>query len=231
MNAPAPDVLGMSLPYPTPLATVDVVLLTLLESVPHVALVRRAADLLPYPGSWALPGGVIHLDEDRSTDDAARRALLEKTGVRCNYLEQLQTFSGPTRDPRGWSLSVAYVALVPSTTLEQSHGQWFPARDVQGLAFDHERIVARALERVRDKVTYSSLALHLLPEQFTLGFAREVHEALAGEPLDKHGFVRRMKALGVLEPVGEPRVAESGMGRPAQYFRIRKDAPELVILE
>lgn len=217
------------MPHPAPFATVDVVLLTLLEGRPHVALVRRGADMQPYPGIWALPGGFIHLEEDRSADDAAHRVLLEKTGVRCSYLEQLQTFSGPTRDPRGWSLSVAYVALVPSTTLDESDARWFPAREVEGLAFDHERIIERALCRVRDKVAYSSMALHLLPEQFTLGLAREVHEAFVGQPLDKHVFVRRMKSLGVLEPVGEPRAPESGRGRPAQYYRVRKGAPELVI--
>ncbi len=93
------------------LCTVDVVLLTLHEQALHVLLQRRERE--PFAGALALPGGFIHTEEDASAWHAAERVLAQKTGITSPYLEQLATWAGPGRDPRGWSLSVVYYALVP----------------------------------------------------------------------------------------------------------------------
>src|SRR5207248_2033777 len=92
------------------ICTVDVVLLTIKENGLNVALLKR--DREPYKGVLALPGGFVHVQDDADVRDAALRVLLEKTGIAAPYLEQLATFSGPVRDPRGWSMSVAHYALV-----------------------------------------------------------------------------------------------------------------------
>ena len=102
--------------YPLPLVTVDAVLLTLRAGGLEIALHQR--DRAPYKDAMALPGGVVHVDEDASTEASIRRVLRDKTGFEPRYLEQLQVFSGPGRDPRKWSLSVSYVALVPAAELE-----------------------------------------------------------------------------------------------------------------
>src|SRR5690606_37968326 len=117
------------------------------------------------------------------------------------YLEQLATFSGPARDPRGWSLSVAYVALVPESLLD-SKARGFSivqVDDLPQLPFDHGAIVELAVRRVRNKSVYSSLPAQFCGEHFTLPELQEVYEAILGEPVNKVSFRRKMNELDILE--------------------------------
>ena len=207
---------------PTILCTVDVVLLTLLDGQLQVALITRYR--APHAGRLALPGGFIHPDEDRDMRAAARRMLRDKAGLACPYLEQLGTFGGPDRDPRGWSVSVAHVALVPATLLARGHAdlRWHPVDRLPALPFDHAEIVAQAVARVRSKSQYSSLPVYLCGERFTLPQLQSVYEALLGEPLNKVSFRRRMEEMGMLEAVAG--ATEGGAHRPAQLWRLREDA-------
>lgn len=201
------------------ICTVDVVLLTLLHGALHVALLPR--DKAPFAGVLALPGGYVHAQEDAGTQASAARVLQTKAGLVSPYLEQLATFSGPARDPRGWSISVAYCALVPASVLEQSRGlQLLPVQDVPALAFDHADILATALERVRSKSLYSSLPVHLCAQPFTLPQLQSVYEAVLGETLNKVSFRRKMEELGMLEAL--PGQLQTGAAhRPAQLYRVR----------
>ena len=206
-----------------PIVTVDIVLLTLQSAGLACALLRR--DREPFAGRWALPGGFIHAGEDRDAEAAARRILRAKTGLQSPYLEQLQTFSGAERDPRGWSLSVAYYALVPAALAGPPRDglRWAAADEVRGLPFDHRAILQAALDRLRSKTTYSSLPTHLMPRCFTLGQLQAVYEQILGTPLDKRGFRRRIEDLDILEH--EPGATLSVGGRPAQLYRVRRQAP------
>ena len=131
--------------YPRPSVTVDVVIVTR-EDRPRVLLVRRRDD--PFAGSWALPGGFIDMDE--TLEAAARRELREETGVETGELEQLYTFGDPGRDPRGRTISVAYLARVapgevhPVAADDAAAVGWFPLDALPPLAFDHDRILERA---------------------------------------------------------------------------------------
>src|ERR1700682_5705024 len=89
-----------------PIASVDLVISALSETGLQVLLMKRGTE--PFADHWALPGGWIHVDEDTDLDAAARRVLFDKTGVETPYLEQLRTFGGQSRDPRGWRLRIAY---------------------------------------------------------------------------------------------------------------------------
>jgi len=163
------------------ICTVDVVLLTLKNASLHVALLRRERE--PFAGTWALPGGYVHAQEDRDTQDAAERVLRDKARVQSPYLEQLATFSGPARDPRGWSLSVVYYALVSEEALSRSLSpelQLVGVDGLKGLPFDHQAVIEAAVARVRSKSVYSSLPVHLCPPEFTLPQLQLVYEALAG---------------------------------------------------
>lgn len=201
------------------ICTVDVALLTLKEGALHVALLQREHD--PYAGVLALPGGYIHPETDGDTQDAAIRVLRAKTGITSPYLEQLATFSGPGRDPRGWSISVTYYALVPPSVIEQPGVSLVAIDRIKGLPFDHQRIIEAAVERVRNKSSYSSLPVYLCGETFTLPQLQSVYEALLGEPVNKVSFRRKIEELSMLEPVAG--AMETGKAnRPAQLYRLKK---------
>jgi len=207
--------------YPRPIVTVDVVLMTLLDDVLCVALTSRRSE--PWKGHLALPGGYVHVNEDLSLDDAARRVLEDKAGVRIAYLEQLYTLSGPSRDPRGWSVSVSYCALVPAEEIRASlkaDVSMVPVSKLSALPFDHRRIVDVAVTRVQNKASYSSLPAFLLPETFTLAELQHVYERVLDARLDRVSFRRKIEDQGFVEPVkGEFR---KGAQRPAQLYRLRK---------
>jgi ADP-ribose pyrophosphatase YjhB (NUDIX family) len=202
------------------IVTVDVVLLTLADDVLNVVVQRRERD--PYKGQLALPGGYIRVQTDADALAAARRVLRDKTGLASPYLEQLYTFSSGARDPRGWSVSIAYYSLVHEEILRrQTRAQFelLPADALPQLCFDHNRIVDVALERLRGKSTYSSLPCHLLPERFTLTELQQTYERVLGHRLDKSAFRRKLAELDFLEPVKD--AVRTGIHRPAQLYRIR----------
>lgn len=199
-----------------PILTVDTVLLTLAEGELHVALHPREGD--PFQGHWALPGGYVHLDTDGSVADAAARVLRDKLSVQSPYLEEFGTFSGPLRDPRGWSLTVVYYALV-SAPMETSAVQLFPVHKLPVLAFDHKDIVSSVVARVRSKASYSSLPVHLVGKQFTIPELHAAYEAVLGDRLDMAGFRRKLEGMGVLEEVkGATRTI--GRNRPAKLYQV-----------
>jgi 8-oxo-dGTP diphosphatase len=207
------------------ICTVDVVLLTLHSDALHVALLKR--DREPFQGVLALPGGYVHQQDDHDAFDAAARVLREKAGIEraaSPYLEQLATFSGPGRDPRGWSISVAYYALIPAGILAASDSplDLRPVAALPALPFDHKSIIDLAVARVRVKSQYSSLPVYLCGEQFTLPQLQAVYEAVLGEPINKVSFRRKVDELDMLAPItGE---FESGRAnRPAQLYRLRKE--------
>jgi 8-oxo-dGTP diphosphatase len=202
------------------ITTVDVVLLTLADDRLHVVLLRR--DREPYKGQLALPGGYIRAQEDRDVLAAASRVLRDKTGLASPYLEQLATFSGGARDPRGWSVSIAHYSLVSQEALHSQGKAQFELLSVDTLpqlCFDHNRIVDAALERLRNKSTYSSLPCHLLPKLFTLTELQQTYERVLGQRLDKSAFRRKLAEFDFLEPVKD--AIRTGTHRPAQLYRLR----------
>jgi 8-oxo-dGTP diphosphatase len=136
--------------YPRPALTVDIFVLSA-EPPQRVLLIRRKHD--PFAGRWALPGGFV--DENESLDAAARRELLEETGLEAEHLEQLHTFGDPGRDPRGHTVSVVYLTQVdpnkvkPAAADDAAEVQWFPLRALPPLAFDHDKILALVRRRVK----------------------------------------------------------------------------------
>ncbi|QCP52131.1 NUDIX hydrolase [Trinickia violacea] len=212
-----------SLPY----TTVDVVIFTVLDNALQVLLVQRPAGAdEPYPECWALPGGFVDVAADATLEDCARRKLLEKTGVKSPYLEQLGSWGSATRDPRGWSATHVWFALISAEDGVLTRGAnaaevaWFEVDEVtqtRGLAFDHDEILEAAVERLRSKVEYTSLPAFLLPEPFTLPQLQRVYEIVLGRPVDKSGFRTRMLAAGFLEETG---YVAGESNRPALGYRL-----------
>lgn len=211
-----------------PFTTVDVVIFTVLDGELQVLLVQRPqAAGEPFPGRWALPGGFVDVGRDADLLACARRKLQEKTGVSSPYLEQLGSWGSKDRDPRGWSATHVYFALVPAADLKPVKGG--NAADVtwaqvnvtlgrRGMAFDHGDILEAAVTRLRSKVEYTSLPAYLLPEPFTLPQLQRVYEIILGRPVDKSGFRTRTLAADFLDEAG---MVEGDSSRMAVAYRMR----------
>ena len=221
---------------PLPFTTVDVVIFTERGKGLEVLLVRRPLGAgEPFPGCRALPGGFVDTARDADLAGCARRTLEEKTGVRGAYLEQLGSWGSATRDPRGWSATHVYFALVAADGVELRSGRnasdvdWCPIDDRrlrrEGLAFDHATILAAAIDRLRNKVEYTSLPAFLVEEPFTLPQLQRVYEAVLGRPLDKSAFRTRMLDAGFLEETG---FVDGSSARPAMGYRIVDRAAPVV---
>jgi 8-oxo-dGTP diphosphatase len=198
--------------------TVDIVIFTIRNRALQVLLVKRGVP--PYLGQYAIPGGFIR--EDESLEEAAQRELYEEAGVRNVFLEQLYSFGAPKRDPRGRVITVAYYALIASEKLslvagaDAAEAKWFSLNDLPPLAFDHKHILGYALERLQNKLEYSTVGFQLLPHKFTLSELQSVYEAILGRRLDKRNFRRKIALLGILRPL---RQWQRTGRKPAQLFR------------
>ena len=201
--------------------TVDLVVLTIREHDLCVLLVQRGTE--PFAGRWALPGGFVLPDEDLA--DAAYRELAEETAIRDGiHLEQLATYGAPGRDPRGRTVTVAWLALAPQMAepvagSDAAGAQWIAVADIDEalLAFDHAQILRDGVERARAKLEYSPLGAAFCPPEFTVAQLRAVYEAVWGQPLDPRNFHRKVtRTPGFLHPTGHTTTADGG--RPAQLF-------------
>ena len=208
---------------------VDVVLFTIQAGTLKVLLVKRQQP--PYRGAWALPGGIVGPEE--SVDDAALRELQEETNIANIYLEQLYTFGEPARDPRGRVITVAYYALVNWQQFQLkarqrvSQADWFAVKRLPELAFDHRRIVDYALERLRNKLNYTTIGFQLLPKEFTLTELQGAYEVILGQRLDKRNFRRKMLQLNILE--GTKEFKANGRQRPARLYTFTE--PKVIKLQ
>jgi 8-oxo-dGTP diphosphatase len=196
---------------------VDIVIFTIQSGELRLLLVKRG--IAPFAGKFAIPGGFVL--EDESLDQAALRELKEETGVGDVYLEQLYSFGDPGRDPRGRVITVAYYALISGDRsplvagTDAADAQWCAVRELPHLAFDHRKILDYALERLRNKLEYTTVGFQLLPSRFSLTELQEVYEAILGKKLDKRNFRRKLALLKVLRPTREYR---HGGRRPARLY-------------
>src|SRR5947207_7966300 len=210
--------------YERPSVTVDVVMMSLRQRDLQVLLVKRRS--WPYEGMWAIPGGFVNMDE--SLEKASKRELQEETGVQDVYLEQLYTFGDPGRDPRTRVITVVYFALLDSERLQVQAASdaadvdWFSVYELPPLAFDHEQIIEYALNRLRGKLDYTTIAFNLLPEQFTLRELQRVYEIVLHKRLDKRNFRKKILATGILEDTGAKKM--EGTHRPARLYRFNPEA-------
>jgi ADP-ribose pyrophosphatase YjhB (NUDIX family) len=218
-----------TLPLERPLSTVDVAIFAVRDEQLHVLLVQRNDEPgEPYPGQWALTGGFVDVARDADLEVCALRKLREKTGVVSSYLEQLGCWGSKSRDPRGWSVTHVYFALIPADAAVKpvnganaASAKWAPivkSGVKEALAFDHAQILAAAITRLRNKVEYTSLPAYLLPREFTLSELQRTYEIVLGRKLEKSAFRTRVLATELIVPL--PRYKE-GPNRPAQLYRLK----------
>jgi 8-oxo-dGTP diphosphatase len=212
--------------FPPFAVTVDIVILTMTGGTLNVLLVRRGE--APYAGMWAIPGGFKRPNE--TLDEAARRELVEETGVDVpSLLTQFGAYGDPGRDPRMNVVTVGYLAVLRDVGAIQAGTDAADAaltpisqvlNEDLGLAFDHLQIVRDAIERVRVELEVSGIATAFVGTTFTMAELRTVYEAIWGIQLDAANFRRSIVAEdGWVIPTGRRARPGPAGGRPAELYR------------
>lgn len=206
-----------SYPYPRPALTADLIALTWHRGALKLLLIQRSAE--PFKGQWALPGGFV--DEGESPREAAARELNEEAGLSlsADELISLGLFAEPGRDPRGWVVSAAMIALLPPLPRDERGAEPLPqlragddAREARWwalseldqleLAFDHQQIIREALAQLRVLTQTSTAPLRLLPTPFRHRQARALYNQLWGSPLPASSFKAWLRRVEALERTG-----------------------------
>ena len=220
------------------LASVDIVAPRMAPDTATLQVLLRRREREPHLGDWALPGVIVNgRSPDNSLATAAERALREKARVEPRYLEQVGTEGNAFRDPRGWSLSTYYLALLaPDTVLSGDDLGFFELDSVLQrkvlLPFDHNLLVRLTRERLATKTVYSSLPLYLAPERFTVLDALHATQACLGATVNNTSLrkrLERMKELGWVSDTGERN--QPRLGRPQQLYRHTPQADGLFTFE
>jgi 8-oxo-dGTP diphosphatase len=207
--------------FPRPGVTADCVIFAMDARDLRVLLVKRKHP--PGKGQWAFPGGFVDANEDLQV--AAFRELAEETGLGAGItLEQLRAFGEPGRDPRGHTVTIAFVGFVlvapePTAGDDAAHAEWIALQAIDAgqvkLAFDHADILRFARERLAERTLCHGWPGAARPERFTLAELRRVYEAVLGKRIDARAFKARYLRPGLIEPV-----SRAGRG-PAQLYRFR----------
>lgn len=220
--------------FERPNVSVDTVIYTVHDNALKVLLVQRAEH--PFKDQWTLAGGYINIKQDEDIEATARRKLEEKTGVKTPYLEQYATYGNRTRDPRHWSVTTVYFALLPYNSIVLQKGstandsKWVSVKNGkvnEKLGFDHEKILEGCTERLKNKVLYTSLPLHLMPETFTLHELQTVYETILETTIEHKSFRRRIIGANLVEETGEMR--QTGH-RPAMLYQRSKNKETHIFL-
>ncbi|WP_296278083.1 NUDIX domain-containing protein [uncultured Acinetobacter sp.] len=213
--------------YESPLLTVDMAIFSVDAGQLQVLLIKRSN--YPQKDKWALPGGFVNLSQDPDLMSSAHRKLVEKTGIQSPYLEQVATIGNPARDPRGWSVTVLYFALIDiqefqkHTTEQTEYSEWVSITEAKklDLAFDHLELLNMAIDRLSSKTRYTALPVSLMPKLFTLTELQQIYEIILGQSLEKKSFRRRMVEAGAVEETDQSKIAGK---RPAQLYKYALDS-------
>ncbi len=205
--------------------TTDIVILTIDDDKLKVLLIKRTNE--PFKDQWALPGGFLF--EKEEPDKATVRVLKEKAGIQDVYLEQLYTFGGSGRDPRGKIITISYFALTPKNkirikvTTKTQTPTFRAVKKLPDMAFDHSRIITYALKRLRSKLEYTNVIYSLLPKYFTFNQLQKTYEIILNKKLDKRNFRKKFMLLGLIKPTNK--ILKGERQRPAKLYRFISRKP------
>lgn len=199
---------------------VDAIVFGYSENELNVLLIKQKFGALK--NKWALVGGFVK--DDEKLQDAVHRELLEETGIKVNYLEQLYTFGDViNRDPRFRVVSVAYFALVNSTELhvqadtDAEEAAWFPIHKLPDLAFDHDVILKTAYTRLQNKLSYQPIGFDLLHSEFLFSDLENLYGTILEKNIDRRNFRKKILSFDILEET--EKFGNKKNGRPAKLFK------------
>lgn len=208
--------------------SIDCVVFGFDEGELKILLIERNEE--PFKDWWALPGNIV--EENESLDQSASRILNELTGLTNIYMEQYYTFGDVNRHPQGRVVSIAYYALLRlggdkalkplSTYAKQAH--WINVKELPKLAFDHQQIFEKGLEKIKRRIKHQPIAFELLPEKFTLTQLQNVYEVILSKKLDKRNFRKKMLSFSVLKDLEEKQQGVSFRAATLYKFDRRKYA-------
>lgn len=192
----------------------DTVVFSLLKGELFVLVVKAKTG--PYKGQLALPGGLVKPSE--SIEESVGKRLAKYVRPGSFYLEQLYTFGSLNRDPSGRIVSVSYLGLTPYSPLKApQESLWIPVKRLPILAYDHNQIVKLALQRLKDKLSYTNICFALMPDGFSLGELQENYEIILGKGLDKRNFRKKIFSAKLVKYLGKKEKGEPH--RPARLYR------------
>lgn len=181
--------------------SVDCVIFGFDEGELKILLIERNAE--PFDKWKALPGNLVKDDEE--IEEAAERVLYELSGLENVYMEQFRTFGGVNRHPQGRVITVAYYAIIQSSsqglhpvTNYAKDAFWWPAHDLPKLAFDHTEIAEAAIEQLRYKLKHEPIGFELLPKEFTFSQLHHLYEVILERPIDKRNFKKKIMSFKIL---------------------------------
>lgn len=222
--------------YPHPAVTADCVIFGYDGKDINVLLVRRGkekeAEKTAFEGEWALPGGFMDIEKDRTIMATAVRELKEETGLalKAKEVRECGVFSEINRDPRERVITIAHYALVKLSEVQAAtdaeKAAWFRLCDVPKLAFDHDKILRTAFSCLKEKIHFEPVGFELMPETFTMPQLQNLYESILEVKFDRRNFCTKMLHIGVLEDTGE-RPADASRRIPVIY-RFNKERYDLL---
>lgn len=191
--------------YPRPAVTTDCVVFGFDGHDLKILLIQRGIE--PFKGAWAFPGGFLDIDE--TAEQGALRELKEETRLELTYLKQVGAFSDVDRDPRTRVITVAFYALAKKSTVQggddAAKAQWFSLNDVPRLAFDHDYILRKTMQKLRQDIHFEPIGFGLLEEEFSMSELQRLYEAILGVQFDRRNFYKKMLQTGILDEVDDER--------------------------
>jgi len=217
--------------YPHPAVTADCVIFGYDGKELKTLLIRRGqekeASSTAYVGEWALPGGFMDVENDMTVAHTAVRELREETGLRLveGDIREVASFSDKGRDPRERVITIAHYALVKMAEVQADtdaeRAEWFSWKDIPNLAFDHDKILRVAFQKLKRDIHFEPVGFDLLPDVFTLPQLQNLYESILEVKFDRRNFANKMKHFGMLVKV-EGNTPRHGTRTPIKY-RFDKD--------
>ncbi len=200
---------------------VDVVVFSIIEG--KLSVLLGTINRPPYYSNIeAFIGGLIETEE--TAEVAIERHIKSKTNLKNIFWEQLYTFSDIDRDERNRVISISYLGLISSDESQRGLAdglRWCPVSKIPKLAFDHNRMLKIAFDRLKGKLSYTNIAQFLLPKKFTLTELQTVYELVLGREIDKRNFRKKILTLDIVTDTGE---LKQGMkNRPAALYRFNTE--------